>query len=36
MFQNGSWAAIAYADNADIGDIVDVAPLRRGSRATRA
>lgn len=36
MFQNGSWAAIAYADNADIGDIVDVARSRRGSRATRA
>lgn len=30
MFQNGSWAAIAYADNADIGGKVDVAPLPAG------
>ena len=30
MFQNGSWAAIAYGDNADIADKVDVAPLPEG------
>ncbi len=30
MFQNGSWAAIAYADNKDIADKVDVAPLPAG------
>ncbi|MEN0023094.1 MAG: sugar ABC transporter substrate-binding protein [Microbacterium sp.] len=30
MFQNGSWAAIAYGENADISDQVDVAPLPEG------
>ncbi|MFD4422374.1 ABC transporter substrate-binding protein [Agromyces sp. NPDC058484] len=30
MFQNGSWAAIAYADNPDIADQVNVAPLPEG------
>ena len=30
MFQNGSWAAHIYADNADIADKVDVAPLAAG------
>ncbi|MCD2440713.1 sugar ABC transporter substrate-binding protein [Agromyces sp. SYSU K20354] len=30
MFQNGSWAAVAYADNADIAEKVDVAPLPAG------
>ncbi|MCM3778206.1 ABC transporter substrate-binding protein [Microbacterium hydrocarbonoxydans] len=30
MFQNGSWAAIAYGENADISDKVDVAPLPEG------
>ncbi|MBN8205027.1 sugar ABC transporter substrate-binding protein [Microbacterium esteraromaticum] len=30
MFQNGSWAAHTYADNADIADKVDVAPLAAG------
>lgn len=30
MFQNGSWAAVAYADNPDIAELVDVAPLPAG------
>ncbi|WP_350348214.1 sugar ABC transporter substrate-binding protein [Agromyces sp. G08B096] len=30
MFQNGSWAAIAYADNPDIAEKVNVAPLAAG------
>ena len=30
MFQNGSWAAHGYADNADIADKVNVAPLAAG------
>ena len=36
MFQNGSWAAIAYADNADIGDSVDVAPLPAGPEGNQS
>lgn len=31
MFQNGSWAAGAYADNPDIADKVNVAPLAAGA-----
>lgn len=30
MFQNGSWAAVAYAGNPDIADKVNVAPLPHG------
>lgn len=36
MFQNGSWAAIAYADNADIADKVDVAPLPEGPEGNQS
>ena len=36
MFQNGSWAAIAYADNDDIGDKVTSHRSPRAPRATRA
>ncbi|WP_431806567.1 ABC transporter substrate-binding protein [Microbacterium paraoxydans] len=36
MFQNGSWAAIAYADNADIGGTVDVAPLPAGPEGNQS
>lgn len=36
MFQNGSWAAIAYADNADIGGDVDVAPLPAGPEGNQS
>ena len=36
MFQNGSWAAIAYADNADIGGSVDVAPLPAGPEGNQS
>ncbi|MFD5213760.1 ABC transporter substrate-binding protein [Microbacterium sp. NPDC058345] len=36
MFQNGSWAAIAYADNADIADKVDVAPLAAGTAGNQS
>ncbi|GAT74377.1 extracellular solute-binding protein family 1 [Microbacterium sp. HM58-2] len=36
MFQNGSWAAIAYADNADIGGKVDVAPLPAGPEGNQS
>ncbi|MBE7955928.1 sugar ABC transporter substrate-binding protein [Microbacterium oxydans] len=36
MFQNGSWAAIAYADNADIGGSVDVAPLPAGAEGNQS
>ena len=36
MFQNGSWAAIAYAENADIADKVDVAPLPAGAEGNQS
>ncbi|MGI9824737.1 ABC transporter substrate-binding protein [Agromyces sp. Marseille-Q5079] len=36
MFQNGSWAAIAYADNPDIADTVDVAPLPAGATGNQS
>ena len=36
MFQNGSWAAIAYADNPDIADSVDVAPLPAGATGNQS
>ncbi|MDN3444249.1 sugar ABC transporter substrate-binding protein [Microbacterium sp. APC 3901] len=36
MFQNGSWAAIAYGDNADIADTVDVAPLPEGPKGNQS
>ncbi|QDE33690.1 sugar ABC transporter substrate-binding protein [Microbacterium foliorum] len=36
MFQNGSWAAIAYGDNADIADTVDVAPLPEGPEGNQS
>ncbi|QEO14360.1 sugar ABC transporter substrate-binding protein [Agromyces intestinalis] len=36
MFQNGSWAAVAYADNPDIADSVDVAPLPAGAEGNQS
>ncbi|KQR39572.1 ABC transporter substrate-binding protein [Microbacterium sp. Leaf159] len=36
MFQNGSWAAIAYGDNADIADTVNVAPLPEGPEGNQS
>ena len=36
MFQNGSWAAIAYGDNAEIADTVDVAPLPEGPKGNQS
>ncbi|MFJ4223916.1 ABC transporter substrate-binding protein [Microbacterium sp. NPDC089695] len=36
MFQNGSWAAIAYGGNADIADKVDVAPLPAGPEGNQS
>lgn len=36
MFQNGSWAAVAYADNADIAEKVDVAPLPTGATGNQS
>lgn len=36
MFQNGSWAAVAYADNADIADKVDVVPLPAGPEGNQS
>ncbi|WP_350350246.1 sugar ABC transporter substrate-binding protein [Microbacterium sp. A8/3-1] len=36
MFQNGSWAAGAYADNADIGGSVNVAPLSAGPEGNQS
>ncbi|WP_311244131.1 sugar ABC transporter substrate-binding protein [Microbacterium sp. WCS2018Hpa-23] len=36
MFQNGSWAAIAYGDNADIADRVNVAPLPEGPEGNQS
>ncbi|MEV7610699.1 sugar ABC transporter substrate-binding protein [Microbacterium sp. NPDC089320] len=36
MFQNGSWAAIAYGDNADIADTVNVAPLPAGPEGNQS
>ncbi|MFF2371960.1 ABC transporter substrate-binding protein [Agromyces sp. NPDC058110] len=36
MFQNGSWAAIAYADNPDIADSVNVAPLPAGPEGNQS
>lgn len=36
MFQNGSWAAIAYGDNADIADKVNVAPLPEGPEGNQS
>ena len=36
MFQNGSWAAIAYGDNAEIADSVDVAPLPEGPEGNQS
>lgn len=36
MFQNGSWAAHTYADNADIADKVNVAPLAAGSAGNQS
>lgn len=36
MFQNGSWAAIAYADNPDIADSVNVAPLPAGAEGNQS
>ncbi|MRG59854.1 extracellular solute-binding protein [Agromyces sp. CFH 90414] len=36
MFQNGSWAAGAYADNPDIAGKVDVAPLAAGAEGNQS
>lgn len=36
MFQNGSWAAVAYADNADIAKKVNVAPLPAGAEGNQS
>ncbi|AXL11088.1 sugar ABC transporter substrate-binding protein [Microbacterium foliorum] len=36
MFQNGSWAAIAYGDNAEIADKVNVAPLPEGPEGNQS
>ncbi|BDZ54648.1 ABC transporter substrate-binding protein [Agromyces marinus] len=36
MFQNGSWAAGAYAGNPDIADKVDVAPLATGAEGNQS
>ncbi|WP_447911889.1 ABC transporter substrate-binding protein [Microbacterium phyllosphaerae] len=36
MFQNGSWGAIAYGDNADIADTVNVAPLPEGPEGNQS
>ena len=36
MFQNGSWAAIAYGSNSDIADKVDVAPLPAGPEGNQS
>ncbi|GAA1840260.1 ABC transporter substrate-binding protein [Agromyces salentinus] len=36
MFQNGSWAAIAYADNPDIAETVNVAPLPAGATGNQS
>ncbi|WP_309064783.1 ABC transporter substrate-binding protein [Microbacterium sp.] len=36
MFQNGSWTAHTYAENADIADKVDVAPLAAGSAGNQS
>jgi multiple sugar transport system substrate-binding protein len=36
MFQNGSWAAIAYGGNADMADKVDVAPLPAGPEGNQS
>lgn len=36
MLQNGSWAAHTYAENADIADKVDVAPLPAGAAGNQS
>ena len=36
MLQNGSWAAHTYADNADVADKVDVAPLPAGKAGNQS
>lgn len=36
MFQNGSWAAVAYAENPDIADTVNVAPLPAGPEGNQS
>jgi multiple sugar transport system substrate-binding protein len=36
MFQNGSWAAVAYADNPDIAEKVNVAPLPAGAEGNQS
>ena len=36
MFQNGSWAAIAYAENPDLADKVNVAPLPAGTEGNQS
>ena len=36
MFQNGSWAAIAYAENPDLAEKVNVAPLPAGTEGNQS
>ena len=36
MFQNGSWAAVAYAENPDIAEKVNVAPLAAGPEGNQS
>lgn len=36
MFQNGSWAAVAYAGNPDIAEKVNVAPLPAGAEGNQS